>query len=49
MRSPASKQELLAHASQQSADANARAAVEHLPDEAFETPADVSKALGEQE
>ena len=46
---PASKEDLIAHAKQQGADENALSALEQLPDEQFETPADVSKAIGESE
>jgi hypothetical protein len=46
---PASKQELIAHAEQQGADENVRATLEQLPDEQFQTPADVSQAIGQIE
>jgi hypothetical protein len=47
MNYPASKQDLIAHAQQQGADEHARAALEGLPDEKFQTPADVNKAIGQ--
>ena len=43
---PASKEDLLAHAERNGAAENVRATLEQLPDEEFETPADVSQALG---
>jgi hypothetical protein len=43
---PASKSDLLENAEQQGADEDARTALEQLPDEEYESPADVSKALG---
>lgn len=46
---PASKQDLINHAKQQGADENALSALEQLPDEQYETPADVSKAIGQEE
>lgn len=46
---PASKQDLIKHAEQQGADDNVRSTLEQLPDEQYETPADVSKAVGEIE
>lgn len=44
---PASKEDLSKHAQQQGADENAISALKELPDEQYETPADVSKAIGE--
>ncbi|MBV8886805.1 MAG: DUF2795 domain-containing protein [Chroococcidiopsidaceae cyanobacterium CP_BM_RX_35] len=44
---PASKQDLVKHAKQQGADKDALSSLEQLPDEEYETPAEVSKALGE--
>ena len=44
---PASKEDLINHAQQQGADENALSALEQLPDEQYETPTDVSKAIGE--
>lgn len=46
---PASKQDLIKHAQQQGADENIRSVLEQLPDEEFETPTDVSKAIGDIE
>jgi hypothetical protein len=43
---PASKQGLLKHIEQQGADEDVRATLEQLPDQQFQTPADVSKAVG---
>ena len=43
---PANKQEVLNHAKEHGADENVCSTLERLPDEAFETPADVSQALG---
>ena len=42
---PASKQNLIERAKQQGADENVCSALEQLPDEQFETPAKVSKAI----
>ncbi|GAA5534887.1 DUF2795 domain-containing protein [Deinococcus aluminii] len=46
---PASKQDLVQAAEQNGADENVRAALDQLPDEQYQTPADVSKALGDVE
>lgn len=46
---PASKEDLTKHAQQQGADEDALSTLEKLPDEQYETPADVSKAVGELE
>ncbi len=46
---PASKQELIEHAKQLGADKDALSVLEQLPDEEYETPADVSKAVGDIE
>jgi uncharacterized protein DUF2795 len=46
---PASKGDLLKHAEKQGADEVARSLLEKLPDEQYETPADVSKAAGKIE
>ncbi|MBW4581041.1 MAG: DUF2795 domain-containing protein [Tildeniella nuda ZEHNDER 1965/U140] len=43
---PANKQDLLDRARQESADENILSTLEQLSDEEFETPADVSKAVG---
>ncbi|MBD2108250.1 DUF2795 domain-containing protein [Nodosilinea sp. FACHB-13] len=44
---PASKQDVVDHAKQNGADENVCATLEQMPDEEFETSADVSKAIGE--
>jgi hypothetical protein len=44
---PASKEEIVDHAKSKGADENIIQTLEQLPDESFETPADVSKAIGE--
>lgn len=44
---PASKEEIVEHAKSKGADENIMQTLEQLPDESFETPADVSKAIGE--
>ena len=44
---PASKEDLLTNAEQLGADEDARATLDRLPDREYETPADVSKALGD--
>jgi hypothetical protein len=46
---PASKQDLVKRAEQEGADDNARSTLEQLPDEDYETPADVSEAIGKVE
>ena len=46
---PASKSDLLENADRQGADEDVRATLEQLPDEEFETPADVSQAIGKIE
>lgn len=43
---PASKQDLIEHAKEQGADENVFSTLEQMPDEQYETPADVSKAIG---
>jgi hypothetical protein len=43
---PASKQDLLDRAKQEGADENVFSTLERLPDEEYQTPADVSKAVG---
>jgi hypothetical protein len=43
---PARKEELLANAEELGADDEVRATLDRLPDQEYETPADVSKALG---
>lgn len=46
---PASKQDLVQHVQKQGADQNIRSLLDQLPDEQYETPADVSKAVGDLE
>lgn len=46
---PASKQDLIEHAKQQGADENVCSTLEQMADEQYETPADVSKAIGDIE
>jgi Protein of unknown function (DUF2795) len=46
---PASKQDLLRAAEQNGADGTIRTALEQLPDQEFETPADVSEAIGQSD
>jgi hypothetical protein len=46
---PASKQDLIKHAEQAGADENIRSTLEQLPDEQYQTPADVSEAVGKIE
>ena len=46
---PASRQDLLKHAEQEGADENVRSTLEQIPDQKYETPADVSQAIGEVE
>ncbi len=46
---PASKQDLIKHAEQKGADENVRSTLEQLSDQNYETPADVSEAIGEVE
>ena len=46
---PASKEELIQHAQQQGADEKVREILEQLPDEEYETPAEVSKAVSDIE
>jgi hypothetical protein len=43
---PASKDDLIRHAEKEGADQNVRDALARLPDERFQTPADVSQAIG---
>lgn len=44
---PASKQDVLQKAEQDGADEDVRSTLEQLPEEQFETPADISKAIGQ--
>lgn len=46
---PFSKEDLLKYAQDNGADDELAAMLEELPDEDYETPADVSKAIGETE
>lgn len=46
MNYPASKEDLLQHAKQHGADDNAMSVFEQIPEDEYETPADVSKAIG---
>lgn len=43
---PAGKKQLIEHAKRSGADENVCSTLEQLPDEQFETPAEVSKAVG---
>jgi hypothetical protein len=43
---PANKEELVDHAKSKGADENIMQTLEQLPEEDYETPADVSKAIG---
>jgi uncharacterized protein with GYD domain len=43
---PASKADLVSHAQEQGADENVRSTLDRLPDQSYETPADVSQAIG---
>lgn len=43
---PASKRDLLENAEREGADEEVRMTLEQLPDQEYENPADVSKALG---
>lgn len=44
---PASRDDIIRHAEENGADEDALSVLEQLPDEEFETPADVSKAVGQ--
>ncbi len=46
---PVSKQDLIRHADQQGADSELRQTLEQLPDRQYDSPADVSEALGKIE
>ena len=46
---PTSKQNIAKKAEEEGADENIRSTLEQLPDQNYETPADVSKAIGELE
>jgi uncharacterized protein DUF2795 len=43
---PASKRDLLQNAEREGADEDVRTTLEQLPDQDYESPAEVSKALG---
>ena len=43
---PASKSDLLENAEREGADQDVQSTLEQLPDQEYENPADVSKALG---
>jgi hypothetical protein len=43
---PASKDEIVEHAKSKGADENIMDTLEQLPEEDYETPADISKAIG---
>jgi hypothetical protein len=49
MNYPAKKDEIVDHAKSKGADENITDTLRQLPDEDFETPADVSKAIGKIE
>lgn len=44
---PASKDEIVKHAKSKGADENIMDTLEQLPEDDYETPADVSKAIGQ--
>jgi len=46
---PASKEQLVQYAQKQGADENAISVLQQLPDEEYESPTDVSEAVGEIE
>lgn len=46
---PVSKEDLINHAKQQGADQDALSALEQIADQEYETPTEVSKAIGETE
>lgn len=46
---PASKQDVIKYAEQHGADENAREALQHLPDQTFDSPIGISKAIGSME
>ncbi len=46
---PASKDEIVGHAERHGADQNALGTLRRLPDEKYQTPADVSQAVGKIE
>lgn len=46
---PASRDDIVSHAKQHGADKDVLQTLEHLHDKHFQTPADVSKAIGQEE
>ncbi|KAB8317794.1 DUF2795 domain-containing protein [Tolypothrix campylonemoides VB511288] len=46
---PASKEQLIQHAQKQGADDNAISVLQQIPDQEYETPTDVSAAVGDIE
>lgn len=46
---PISKQDLIKHAQQQGADQSVRSTLEKLPDKKYNSPVDVSEAIGKIE
>ena len=44
---PASKKAIIEHAERNGADETAKSALEQIPDQEYETPAEVSKAIGQ--
>jgi hypothetical protein len=46
---PAGKEDLMKRAEQEGADENVRSTLEKIPDQKYETPADVSQAIGKVE
>lgn len=44
---PTNKEDLIQHAKKHGADNNAISVFEQMPEDEYETPADVSKAIGE--
>lgn len=46
---PANKEDLIKHAKEHGADDNLQSLLEELPEDKYETPADVSKAIGQIE
>jgi hypothetical protein len=49
MNYPANKDDIVKHAKSRGADDNIMDTLQRLPDESFETPADVSKGIGKIE
>jgi hypothetical protein len=46
---PASKEQLIEHAQKQGADENAISVLQQIPDQEYDTPTDVSAAVGDIE